>query len=258
MRRTWQQIRNGKGHIEHGRPRMTQDEKNSPVKSLASMNCYEWLKQWGEYAGEVDSSPKDYDLVLDPFDKAEVYEEYRSSFRLTHLACSDVHPCSYRHFKRILNHWMSTDRVRVRAKKNITTKCDGETLQINQQFLQIAHRKQFVVCEELKYRHRLCKTRDEYEAIKRESANHRNYVMKLRQIYQAACEKARHDDYFAVVAFDGSDQLSTHVPMHWRKSERGEYNDSEIVGQKLQLCLVLNGVPDKLRFYCFNPLVSLK
>ena len=45
--------------------------------------------------------------------------------------------------------------------------------------------------------------------------------------------------------------------MHWRKSERGEYNDSEIVGQKLQLCMVLNGLPDKLRFYCFNPLVRL-
>ena len=112
------------------------------------------------------------------------------------------------------------------------------------------------VCEDIKFKRQHCKTKQEYELLKKESSNHRQYVMKLRQIYQAACQRARNDDYFAVVAFDGSDQLSTHVPMHWRKSERNEYNDNEIVGQKLQLCLLINGVLDKLRFYCFTPLVS--
>ena len=125
VRRTWQKIRHDQEHIEHGRPRMSQNEK-SPIKSVASMNCYEWLKQWGQLAGEIDASPKDYDLVLDPFDKTEVYQEYRNHFRLTHLASSDIQSCSYRQFRRVLSHWMSKDRVRVRVKKNITTKCDGE------------------------------------------------------------------------------------------------------------------------------------
>ena len=129
------------------------------------------------------------------------------------------------------------------------------------------HSPEKIDCEELKFKRRLCKTRDEYESIKRESANHRHYIMKLRQIYQEPCEKARHDECFAVIAFDGSDQLSTQEQMHWRKSDRREntalrnlwveYSSSKFVSQKLQLCLVLNGVPDKLRFCCFNPLVGI-
>ena len=126
VRRTWSKIRKGSGHAEFGRPRLSEDVKSNPVKSVASMDCLEWIKQWGHLAGEVDASPKDYDLVLDPFDKTEVYEDYRHRFQFTHLGSSNTHPCSYRQFKRILKHWMETSRVRVRAKKNITTKCDSE------------------------------------------------------------------------------------------------------------------------------------
>ena len=126
VRRTWSKIRKGSAHAEFGRPRLSEEAKSNPIKSVASMDCLEWIKQWGQLAGEVDASPKDYDLVLDPFDKTEVYEDYRHRFQFTHLASSNTHPCSYRQFKRIMKHWMNTERVRVRAKKNITTKCDSE------------------------------------------------------------------------------------------------------------------------------------
>ena len=116
----------GQTHVEHGRPRVTSHEKANPVKSIASMDCLEWLKQWGELVGEVDASPKDYDLVLDPFDKTEVYKEYRTRFNFTQLASFETSPCSYRQFKRVMKHWMDTARVRVRVKNNITTKCDSE------------------------------------------------------------------------------------------------------------------------------------
>ena len=90
------------------------------------MDCYEWIKQWGHDAGEMDPTAKDYDVVLDPFDKRAVYDEYNQHFKWTHLASSQLHACSYRQFVRLLLHWMKSDRVRIRSKKNITTKCDSK------------------------------------------------------------------------------------------------------------------------------------
>eukprot|EP00300_Choanocystis_sp_HF-7_P014022 c18540_g1_i1.p1 GENE.c18540_g1_i1~~c18540_g1_i1.p1 ORF type:complete len:373 (-),score=49.49 c18540_g1_i1:972-2090(-) len=207
VRRLWRQVKNqGREVLHHGRPAISESEKDIPVKSVVAVDCLEWLRSWGSILGETDSTPKDYDLVLDPFDKTSVYSEYLHRFQWTHLATSNQRPCSYRLFVKIMKHWMKTERVRVRAKKNITTKCD--------------------VCEELKFKRRTCKTKDEYATLKKEASNHREYVMKLRCKYQQACERARHDDYFAVVAFDGSDQQSTHVPLHWTISQRGDCHRS--------------------------------
>eukprot|EP00300_Choanocystis_sp_HF-7_P007523 c15337_g1_i1.p1 GENE.c15337_g1_i1~~c15337_g1_i1.p1 ORF type:complete len:855 (+),score=130.87 c15337_g1_i1:156-2720(+) len=234
VRRVWRLVRGGAKVIEQGRPRICDEEKGDPLKSDLSLDCYAWIQQWGREYGEQDASPKDYDIVLDPFDIGEVYTEYARQFQWA--GCSSfgggVHPISSTQFRRLFARWMDQERVRVRQKKNITTKCDA--------------------CEDLKRRRQTSASKEKYEELKRESAKHRTFIRTLRTYYRQDCIRARNDPYFAVVAFDGSDQQSTHVPLHWTKSQRGEYDENGIVRQKVQLNFK-HGVPDQLDFYCFTP-----
>ena len=112
-------------------------------------------------------------------------------------------------------------------------------------------------CEDLKLRRRTSATKEAFEQVKRDSAKHPSFVRALRSCYRQDCVRARNDPYFAVVAFDGSDQQSTHVPLHWTRSQRGEYDENGIVRQKVQLNLK-HGVPDQLDFFCFTPKVGRK
>eukprot|EP00300_Choanocystis_sp_HF-7_P005828 c14299_g1_i2.p1 GENE.c14299_g1_i2~~c14299_g1_i2.p1 ORF type:complete len:828 (+),score=117.56 c14299_g1_i2:197-2680(+) len=231
VRRVWRLVKGGTRVIEHGRPKVFDEEKQDPLKSDVSFDCYSWIQQWGRETGEQDASPKDYDIVLDPFDISEVYSEYAKQFQWTVFG-ADAHPVSSTQFRRIFAKWMNDERVRVRQKKNITTKCD--------------------VCEDLKTRRQASPTKDKYEEVKRDSAKHRAFVRAIRACYRQDCVRARNDPYFAVVAFDGSDQQSTHVPLHWAKSQRGEYEENGVVSQKIQLNLK-HGLPDQMDFYCFTP-----
>lgn len=124
VRRVWRAVLGGTRVLEHGRPTIS-EQRLDPMKSDASISCFEWIRQWGREAGEQDSNSKDYDTVLDPIDVGEIYKEYLTQFRW--IGCGDgLQAVSSKQFQRLFRRWMDKDRVRVRQKKNITTKCDGE------------------------------------------------------------------------------------------------------------------------------------
>ena len=126
VRRVWSRVLAGIKRIEVGRPTEPDEEKKSSLKSDKSLECYQWIRWWGEENGEKDPKADEYDVVLDPFDVHKVYEEYHKQMTLQQTIDFGVAPAvSDRQFRRLFHEWMEKNRVRVRMKKNITTKCDG-------------------------------------------------------------------------------------------------------------------------------------
>jgi len=99
------------------------NEIDSPLKE----HTLQWIINWAEFVGE-DSPVGDKHLkTIDLVTPAEVYEEYSNEFDHVYLSTHANH-VSITTFRRVWNYWIKAYRIRVRDKKNITTKCDGKRL----------------------------------------------------------------------------------------------------------------------------------
>jgi len=80
----------------------------------------------GLLISEDDPVGSKYLKVIDLVTSAEVYEEYVNDFN-SHFAVASK-PVSATTFKRVWDWWLKEYRVRVRQKKNVSSKCAGTQL----------------------------------------------------------------------------------------------------------------------------------
>ena len=113
-------------------------------------------------------------------------------------------------------------KIRVRDKKNITTKCDGKRL---------PHFRTSALTHSLLHLCSLWRTAEDCHHQRNYSRRARGVQSQTRGTLQAH-QRASHvrdwtrsltDPKFQVVTFDGADQAKTRVPQEWRKNVHGEY-----------------------------------
>jgi len=83
-----------------------------------------WLINWSNLIVDEDPVGSDYLKVIDLVTVPEMYSEYVVDFKAFHIS-TQAKPISERGFRRVWYYWLNKYRVRVRKKKNVTTKCDG-------------------------------------------------------------------------------------------------------------------------------------
>ena len=96
------------------------------------------------------------------------------------------------------------------------------------------------------------KSRGELVRIQEARAAHRKDIMRLRQLYVADTQRAKHDHTFQTIAFDGTNSNSCNCPQNWRAAVRGEAQDGTFVPQKIQSVLIHGKA---LLFYVAPPFV---
>lgn len=82
-----------------------------------------WLTKWGRHNAEDCPVGKDYLLVINTVLLSELYTEFKAEWpnlNLGRLPCLSISLFRDRFF-----HWMDTNKVRMREKKNVSGKCDG-------------------------------------------------------------------------------------------------------------------------------------
>jgi hypothetical protein len=165
---------------------------------------------------------------------SEIYEEYSREFYVNRITLESV-PISLRSFTRVWTSFQKEEKVRVRRKANVTTKCQ--------------------ICDELYLRATDPKTtRAELAEIREARVAHHKDIHRLRQLYMSDTQRAKHDVTFQTIVFDGTNSNSCNCPQGWRSSVRGEKQDGTFVPQKIQSVLIHGRA---LIFYAVPPCVEL-
>ena len=111
-----------------GRPMLTDAHRNTDEDLTAPQapHAYAWLKRWGDEVGDHD--PAGNELVIDPLEIKEVWIEYEQFCTLTMCRNVRTHYVPYGTFAGTFQTWMKDFNVRMRDKKNFSSKCDGMLL----------------------------------------------------------------------------------------------------------------------------------
>lgn len=106
-----------------GRPCVsTGDPVNSPMAEW----CYSWLQyDWAEINAEDCPTGRQYKKVVGIFSRKAVHEDYKKAFSFTTEFAAGKSPLSLKAFRSILKHFMETNHIAERHKKNVSGKCDG-------------------------------------------------------------------------------------------------------------------------------------
>lgn len=117
-----------------GRPKKTredmQDDAEVGPSSPDQQYIEAWLNEWLELEADKDPVGNDCEYVLDLVDSKDVYEEFIADYNAnTIFAGSRV--ASERTFRRVWDWWIIKNRIRIRDKKNTTTKCQGNLWTLN-------------------------------------------------------------------------------------------------------------------------------
>ena len=111
-----------------GRPKKTredlQDDKLLGPSSPDQQYIQAWLNEWIEIEGDHDPVGDECQYVLDLVDCKDVYEEFIADYGANTIFSGCRQP-SERTFRRVWEWWVVENRVRIRDKKNTTTKCQG-------------------------------------------------------------------------------------------------------------------------------------
>ena len=94
--------------------------------SAKQLHVQAWLKAWLDEEGDVDPTGNEQNYTIDMVEVVDVHKEYLSEWRVNALTSGD-NGISLRDFTRVWDHVMKSMRVRIREKKNMTTKCDGKS-----------------------------------------------------------------------------------------------------------------------------------
>jgi len=231
MRRSWSRLTKGHHPPALGRPK---NKSGDSLSSARSMDAYAWMKTWIEVFGDEDPVGVKYKYVINYVLASEIYEEYSREFYVNRITLESV-PISLRSFTRVWTSFQKEEKVRVRRKANVTTKCQ--------------------ICDELYLRATDPKTtRAELAEIREARVAHHKDIHRLRQLYMSDTQRAKHDVTFQTIVFDGTNSNSCNCPQGWRSSVRGEKQDGTFVPQKIQSVLIHGRA---LIFYAVPPCVEL-
>lgn len=89
------------------------------------LHAQAWLRSWVEEEADVDPVGNEQNYTIDMVEVRDVHNEYTSEWRLNCVSTGNT-IMSERDFTRVWNFVMKDMRVRIREKKNMTTKCQGE------------------------------------------------------------------------------------------------------------------------------------
>ena len=91
--------------------------------------AYAWLNDWAAIHGDEDPVGGDYKIVLDCAAADGAFLEYGVDYVHNNSFGGDHdRPLSKTSFMRVWTYWSKKEGVRVREKKNVTTKCESESL----------------------------------------------------------------------------------------------------------------------------------
>lgn len=99
------------------------DELIGPTSAM-QLHAQAWLKIWLDHEGDVDPTGEEQTYTIDMVDVRDIYNEYVSEWRLNAVS-NRANAISERDFNRVWKFVMNDARVRIREKKNMTTKCSG-------------------------------------------------------------------------------------------------------------------------------------
>lgn len=99
------------------------DELIGPTSAM-QLHAQAWLKIWLDHEGDVDPTGEEQTFTIDMVDVRDIYNEYVSEWRLNAVS-NGANAISERDFNRVWKFVMNDARVRIREKKNMTTKCSG-------------------------------------------------------------------------------------------------------------------------------------
>ncbi len=93
-------------------------------QSPMQLHAQAWLKNWLECEGDVDPTGNEQTYTIDMVEVSDIHKEYDKEWKLNALTEASK-SISLRDFTRVWDHVMIDMRVRIREKKNMTTKCSG-------------------------------------------------------------------------------------------------------------------------------------
>ncbi len=96
---------------------------NSPM----ALHAQAWLRSWIEEEADIDPVGNEQSYTLDMVEVTDVFKEYVNEWRFNSFTVGEK-VMSERSFSRVWTSVMKDMRVRVREKKNMTTKCQGMQL----------------------------------------------------------------------------------------------------------------------------------
>ena len=95
------------------------------MNSVQKEHTLQWIIGWADLYAQDDPVGIKFLKVIDLVTPAELYDEYVIDFKTFHFAVS-AKPVSDTTFKRVWDFWIKEYKIRVREKKNVTTKCPGK------------------------------------------------------------------------------------------------------------------------------------
>lgn len=126
--RTYQEL---KGDVEPagiGRRKKSDADRVEDVvigpMSAMQQHALAWLKIWLETEGDVDPTGEEQSYTIDIVALKELHQEYVNEWMLNAFTTTSNH-ISLRSFERVWNFFVTEMRIRIREKKNVTTKCSG-------------------------------------------------------------------------------------------------------------------------------------
>ena len=96
-------------------------------------------------------------------------------------------------------------------------------------------------------------TRAQRQAIRQSRAEHAKDILLLRQLYINDTQRAKHDQTFQTIVFDGTNSNSCNCPQSWRSEVHGDAQEGTYVPQKIQSVLIHGRA---LVFYVVPPYVA--
>ncbi len=112
-----------------GRPKKTredlEDDKIFGPSSTGHEYIEAWLNEWLEVEADKDPVGNDCLYTLDLVESKDVYEEFVADYK-ANTVFEGSRITSQRSFKRVWDAWITKNRIRIRDKKNTTTKCTCE------------------------------------------------------------------------------------------------------------------------------------
>lgn len=172
-----------------GRPKCP-SESLFPSKLHATSEKQEivmsWIENsWSTYNAENCPVGTDYHLVIDLHRSIDIYRDLEYDWPKMNLGARGVPCVSHSTFCLVFKKWMLKHRVRMREKKNVSSKCDGnsDTSMTKTQWL--------TDCDEIRAEKLKASTKKAKAAAWDLSAKHRERIAKLRGYVRAAEHEAR-------------------------------------------------------------------
>lgn len=103
-----------------------EDEVIGPMSAM-QQHAFAWLKIWLETEGDVDPTGEEQSYTIDIVALKELHQEYVNEWTLNALTTSTSN-ISLRSFERVWKFFVTEMRIRIREKKNVTTKCSGNPM----------------------------------------------------------------------------------------------------------------------------------